>query len=85
MESEDVVDTRLKEVCEEMVDVAVSQGREVRVECRGECMSPLLRDGDQVLFRRCNPDRLKYPDIIIFRNKEGRGTSTHRYIRCVKH
>ncbi len=54
------------------------------LEVVGFCMSPVLRPGDQIRWRRARAEELRWGDIVVFLRPDPRAPwalSAHRYLR----
>ena len=81
MKIENLSDKKLDNIFNEIMHNALSEGKELTVECLGNCMEPLLKDGDRVSFKKVDINRLKWLDIIIFIGREKNNLVTHRFIK----
>lgn len=61
--------------------LAVQNRVEVRVRSQGECMEPVIKDGDVIEIYRKTPDELKVGDIIAFFDDKN-NLVIHRVIGC---
>lgn len=56
----------------------LEQGARVPIEVRGGSMSPLIREGDQVLIEKIPAAELKPGDVVLF--ETGNGWVLHRFL-----
>lgn len=77
----DLINNKLEQAFNELLDGAVKQKREITLVSAGECMSPLLNKGDLISFKRVDINKLKRTDLIVFKLKDIYGA--RRFIKTV--
>lgn len=74
---------KLDNIFNELVNDAVSEGREITLIGAGGCMEPLLKNGDRVSFKKVDINKLKRLDLVILRNRWKNEFISHRFFKLV--
>lgn len=77
-----IIDENLEQVYNELLDDAISQKKEVTLGTLGCSMYPLLKDGYRVSFKKTAINKLKWLDLIVFRDKKY--LISHRFIKTTR-
>jgi len=72
------MDTDLFVTVDEMFQVSLAEGREIRLRVNGTSMVPFLKPGDIVVLQRIEPERLSRGDLVVVRREHD--LVTHRLV-----
>lgn len=69
-------------IFDELLNGAIRENKEIALESIGDCMQPLLKEGDKISFKKVDINKLRLPDLIVF--KEKNNYISHRFIKTVR-
>lgn len=72
------MDTDLFLAVDELFQVSLAEGREIRLRVNGTSMVPFLKPGDIVVIQRIEPERLRRGDLVVVRREHD--LVTHRLV-----
>jgi signal peptidase I len=72
------MDSDIFAAVDEMFQVSLAEGREIRLRVDGTSMVPLLKPGDVVIVQRIEPERMKRGDLVVIHREHD--LVTHRLV-----